>query len=278
MGAQARAELCNRTQSNVLDLQRLLEDMNISLEELGEYVEKVDDRALINEQIPSFPAPSKTDLNFLKPGSQEVLHRKSHIEQYLPPMYPELEKVSQHLELTFMHSNRQEIFPLQREDKDWDIIENTKGDLFDEDSNSLEEGEIDETTDMITNANDLSNGIIAKKDLPSKDSLNWKRSGKNSEDEEDTDPRPRWQCAKCRLYEIPGKPMIGCDSCDDWFHFLCVNLQHEPGDQDWYCPQCRARKSGSFLSTSNMPHGQQSSKRSLNLAGGRRGRPPKASK
>ena len=93
MGAQARAELCNRTQSNVLDLQRLLEDMNISLEELGEYVEKVDDRALITEQIPSFPAPSKTDLNFLKPGSQEVLHRKSHIEQYLPPMYPELEKV-----------------------------------------------------------------------------------------------------------------------------------------------------------------------------------------
>ena len=93
MGAQARAELCNRTQSNVLDLQRLLEDMNISLEELGEYVAKVDDRALITEQIPSFPAPSKTDLNFLKPGSQEVLHRKNHIEQYLPPMYPELEKV-----------------------------------------------------------------------------------------------------------------------------------------------------------------------------------------
>ena len=94
MGAQARAELCNRTQSNILDIQRLFEDININLGELEEYIEKVDDRALITEQIPCIPAPSKTDLNFLKPGSQEVLHRKSHIEHYLPPMYPELEKVS----------------------------------------------------------------------------------------------------------------------------------------------------------------------------------------
>ena len=93
-GAQARAELCNRTQSNIMDIQRLFDDVNINLGELEEYIEKVDDRALVTEQVPSFPAPSKTDLNFLKPGSQEVLHRKSHIEHYLPPMYPELEKVS----------------------------------------------------------------------------------------------------------------------------------------------------------------------------------------
>merc|ERR1711894_260856 len=91
-GAQARAELCNRTQSNVMDLQSLFDDIDINLGELEEYVEKVDDRALLTEQIPNFPADSKTDLNFLKPGSQEVLHRKTHIEHYFPPMYPELEK------------------------------------------------------------------------------------------------------------------------------------------------------------------------------------------
>ena len=93
VGAQARAELCNRTQSNVMDLQNLFDDININLGELEEYIEKVDDRALVTEQVSFFPAESKTDLNFLKPGSQEVLHRKSHVEQYFPPMYPELEKV-----------------------------------------------------------------------------------------------------------------------------------------------------------------------------------------
>jgi len=92
VGAQARAELCNRTQSNVMDLQSLFDDININLGELEEYVEKVDDRALLTEQVPFFPAESKTDLNFLKPGSQEVIHRKTHVEHYFPPMYPELEK------------------------------------------------------------------------------------------------------------------------------------------------------------------------------------------
>ena len=93
MGVQARAELCNRTQSNIMDFQRLFDDLHIDLGELKEYVEKVDDRALITDPVPSFPACSKTDLNFLKPGSTEVLHRPHHIENYFPPMYPELEKV-----------------------------------------------------------------------------------------------------------------------------------------------------------------------------------------
>ena len=93
VGAQARAELCNRTQSNVMDLQSLFDDISINLGELEEYVEKVDDRALLTQQVPFFPAESKTDLNFLKPGSQEVIHRKTHVEHYFPPMYPELEKV-----------------------------------------------------------------------------------------------------------------------------------------------------------------------------------------
>ena len=93
VGAQARAELCNRTQANILDIQRLFDDMHVNMGELAEYIEKVDDRALITDPVPSFPAPSKTDLNFLKPGSQEVLHRKIHIEEYYPPMFPELEKV-----------------------------------------------------------------------------------------------------------------------------------------------------------------------------------------
>merc|ERR1712038_1354202 len=53
VGAQARAELCNRTQSNVMDLQNLFDDININLGELEEYIEKVDDRALVTGKVMS---------------------------------------------------------------------------------------------------------------------------------------------------------------------------------------------------------------------------------
>ena len=48
-------------------------------------------RALVTDPVPIFPQPSETHLNYLKPGSREVLHRPYHIYDYLPPMYPEME-------------------------------------------------------------------------------------------------------------------------------------------------------------------------------------------
>ncbi len=43
--------------------------------------------------MPEIPAPPTmgTDLNFLKPGSREVLHRPVYVHEYMPPMFPELE-------------------------------------------------------------------------------------------------------------------------------------------------------------------------------------------
>ena len=86
-----RAELCNRTQPNLLDLQRTFDDMGINVEELSEYVEQFDCKALVTDPVPLIPQPSETHLNYLKPGSREVLHRPYHIYDYLPPMYPEME-------------------------------------------------------------------------------------------------------------------------------------------------------------------------------------------
>ena len=85
------AELDNRTQPDLYDAFRALVDMNISLEELSEYVEQFDSKALITDPVPMFPQPSETRLNHLKPGSQEVLRRPVHVHQHLPPMYPEME-------------------------------------------------------------------------------------------------------------------------------------------------------------------------------------------
>ena len=66
-------------------------DINISLEDLDQYMEKVDDRALLTKQIPNFPATSCTDLNFLDPSSNEAKDRKDHVDPHYPPMYPEKE-------------------------------------------------------------------------------------------------------------------------------------------------------------------------------------------
>ena len=69
------AELDNRTQPDLFDAFRTLSDMNISIEELSEYAEQFDSKALITDPVPLFPQPSETRLNHLKPGSREVLHR-----------------------------------------------------------------------------------------------------------------------------------------------------------------------------------------------------------
>lgn len=93
----------------------------------------------------------------------------------------------------------------------------------------------------------------------------------------DQDGREIWICPGCGKQD-DGSPMIGCDSCDDWYHWVCVNIHQEPADEDWFCPRCRARKSGSFLQTSNLPQGQQTSRRAFSVSAGRRGRPPKTPK
>ncbi|XP_071960075.1 uncharacterized protein [Antedon mediterranea] len=51
-----------------------------------------------------------------------------------------------------------------------------------------------------------------------------------------------WICPTCQFPD-DGSPMIGCDNCDDWYHWPCVKIVKEPPeDQDWYCPKCRKKK------------------------------------
>ncbi|XP_022197218.2 transcription initiation factor TFIID subunit 3 [Nilaparvata lugens] len=50
-----------------------------------------------------------------------------------------------------------------------------------------------------------------------------------------------WICPGCRGPD-DGSPMIGCDSCDAWYHWVCVGLQLPPQSSDWFCKYCIARK------------------------------------
>lgn len=51
-----------------------------------------------------------------------------------------------------------------------------------------------------------------------------------------------WICPKCNMPD-DGTPMIGCDTCDKWYHYICVGILEEPKeDESWFCPPCIAKQ------------------------------------
>ncbi|XP_078488879.1 uncharacterized protein LOC100175083 [Ciona intestinalis] len=55
----------------------------------------------------------------------------------------------------------------------------------------------------------------------------------------DDDGNRVWICPGCNKPD-DGSPMIGCDKCDDWYHWPCVGIiQEPPENEEWFCPNCR---------------------------------------
>nr|5C13_A Chain A, Transcription initiation factor TFIID subunit 3 [Homo sapiens]5C13_C Chain C, Transcription initiation factor TFIID subunit 3 [Homo sapiens]5C13_E Chain E, Transcription initiation factor TFIID subunit 3 [Homo sapiens]5C13_G Chain G, Transcription initiation factor TFIID subunit 3 [Homo sapiens] len=47
-----------------------------------------------------------------------------------------------------------------------------------------------------------------------------------------------WICPGCNKPD-DGSPMIGCDDCDDWYHWPCVGIMTAPPEEmQWFCPKC----------------------------------------
>ena len=86
-----RSELYGRNDANILDLALTFDDMGVNLPDLEEYVQHIE--VPPSKEVPPYPAPAQDNLNHLRPGSKEVLHRPLHVYDYLPPMYPEMEEV-----------------------------------------------------------------------------------------------------------------------------------------------------------------------------------------
>ncbi|XP_008543476.1 transcription initiation factor TFIID subunit 3 [Microplitis demolitor] len=87
------AKVLGRTDVNLDDVGLAFQHMNIDLNQLAEYVENV--RSIpCAIQIPKYPVPREDHLNFMKPGSREVIKRPMHVPEYLPPMYSNLEELS----------------------------------------------------------------------------------------------------------------------------------------------------------------------------------------
>lgn len=62
-------------------------EMNINLSDIAEYIQYVDPEPCAID-VPKYPIPKESHLNFLKPGSKEVLTRPVHIPEYMPPIDP----------------------------------------------------------------------------------------------------------------------------------------------------------------------------------------------
>ncbi|XP_067015220.2 transcription initiation factor TFIID subunit 3 isoform X2 [Anabrus simplex] len=93
MGRQIHAysEQFGRTDPNLIDVSLTYLDMGINLHELEEYIKNVDSIPCVYE-VPKYPIPRESHLNFLKPGSREVVTRPVHVHEHLPPMHPEMEE------------------------------------------------------------------------------------------------------------------------------------------------------------------------------------------
>ncbi|XP_018355392.1 PREDICTED: transcription initiation factor TFIID subunit 3 isoform X1 [Trachymyrmex septentrionalis] len=85
------AEVLGRTEPNLDDLGLTFQYMNIDIQELAEYVKNVDS-VQCPIQVSQYPIRRENHLNFLKPGSREVVTRPVHIHEHLPAMYPDTEE------------------------------------------------------------------------------------------------------------------------------------------------------------------------------------------
>ncbi|CAJ0557886.1 unnamed protein product, partial [Mesorhabditis spiculigera] len=55
-----------------------------------------------------------------------------------------------------------------------------------------------------------------------------------------------WICPVCSVAYADGANMVGCDTCDDWYHWACVGITVEPpAEQQWFCDKCTKKRSES---------------------------------
>lgn len=89
-----------------------------------------------------------------------------------------------------------------------------------------------------------------EKKSESKSSKDFKIITETIENRSDEVTADQWHCPVCNFPDI-GDPMIGCDKCDSWFHYICVGITTPPADdQKWFCFNCRSRKSKTSDGTS----------------------------
>ncbi|GFU29408.1 transcription initiation factor TFIID subunit 3 [Nephila pilipes] len=63
-----------------------------------------------------------------------------------------------------------------------------------------------------------------------------------------------WICPACSRAD-DGSPMIGCDECDDWYHWVCVGIVVPPKEEEnWFCVRCIAKRQGPTIKRRRKKH------------------------
>lgn len=75
-----------RTEPNLDDIGFTFKEMGITIQDLSDFTSNVEPIPFPNA-IPKLPIPTDHHLNFLKPGSNEILSRPVHVFEHLPPMH-----------------------------------------------------------------------------------------------------------------------------------------------------------------------------------------------
>ena len=88
------ADQFGRTRPNLDDLGLAFSAMGVEIKQLEEYIEYVES-VPCNYQVPKYPVAKESHLNFLKPGSKEVVTRPVHVHEHLPPTILEEQGYSQ---------------------------------------------------------------------------------------------------------------------------------------------------------------------------------------
>lgn len=53
----------------------------------------------------------------------------------------------------------------------------------------------------------------------------------------------QWICPVCCKEYDQSQNMIGCDGCDDWYHWACVGIKEDPPEEEsWFCFRCIERQ------------------------------------
>lgn len=66
-----------------------------------------------------------------------------------------------------------------------------------------------------------------------------------------------WICPACGRVD-DGTPMIGCDGCDAWYHWICVGIKEPPNkSDDWFCRVCILKNREDNFS---IPYGERKKK------------------
>ncbi len=72
--------------------------------------------------------------------------------------------------------------------------------------------------------------------------------GVDSDMEEEERGRTKLYCI-CRKPDMPGLFMVGCDSCDEWFHGECIGVTEQMASKlkKYVCNECKAEKKGNTI-------------------------------